>query len=100
MITYDILKDQSKGTNYHKVMEYLSTGKNAVSNNISTYSKIPNLIEMCSSRVNNDELPFIFKKVINNLKYYNQNEFSNAIKAFVTENLYSKKISEIQHLIE
>lgn len=98
LITYDILKDQSKGTNYHKVMEYLSTGKVVVSNNITTYSKIPNLIEMSSSRVNNDDLPFIFKKVTAKLEYYNQIEFSNARKAFATENLYSKKILQLEKI--
>jgi hypothetical protein len=96
LITYDILKDQSKGTNYHKVMEYLSTGKVVVSNNISTYSNIPSLIEMCSSRIHNNDLPFIFKNVINNLKYYNQIEFSNARKEFAMQNLYSKKITHLE----
>jgi hypothetical protein len=81
-------------------MEFLSTGKVVVSNNITIYSKIPNLIEMSSSRVNNDDLPFIFKKVTAKLEYYNQIEFSNARIAFATGNLYSRKISEIQHLIE
>jgi hypothetical protein len=55
---------------------------------------------MSSSRVNNDDLPFIFKKVTAKLEYYNQIEFSNARIAFATGNLYSRKISEIQHLIE
>lgn len=96
LITYDILKDQSKGTNYHKVMEYLSTGKVVVSNNISTYSSIPGLIEMSESRVNNHDLPFIFKKVVNNLKFYNQTEFSNARKVFALQNLYSKKINQLE----
>ena len=39
LICYDIKKDQSKGTNYHKIMEYLSTGKVVVSNNVSAYSE-------------------------------------------------------------
>ena len=55
---------------------------------------------MCSSSIIYNEPPFIFKKVINNLKHYNQIEFSNARIAFATGNLYSRKISEIQHLIE
>lgn len=78
-------------------MEFLSTRKVVVSNNISTYSKIPNLIEMCSSRVNNDILPFIFKKVINNLVFYNQAKFSSLRIKFVVQNLYSMKLKEIEN---
>jgi len=37
IICYDVDRDQSKGTNYHKILEYLSTGKVLVSNNVSTY---------------------------------------------------------------
>jgi glycosyltransferase involved in cell wall biosynthesis len=99
LITYDILKDQSKGTNYHKVMEYLSTGKVIVSNNITTYSSLPNLIEMTTSRTDNQELPQLFKTVINNLQYYNQTQFIAARKAFAIRNLYSNKINEIETIL-
>ena len=46
LICYDMNLDQSKGTNYHKVMEYLSTGKVIISNNITTYLEYPELIRM------------------------------------------------------
>jgi hypothetical protein len=38
LICYDVAKDQSKGTNYHKVMEYLAYGRPIVSNYISRYA--------------------------------------------------------------
>ena len=56
-------------------MEYLSTGKVIISNNITTYQNI-NLIEMTNSRQNNDDLPQLFKTVINNLEIYNNISFS------------------------
>ena len=68
LICYDIQKDQSKGTNYHKVMEYLAYGRPIVSNNISSYSKSNNLINMCKSRVSNFELLKIVQEEINNLE--------------------------------
>jgi hypothetical protein len=37
LICYDVEKDQSKGTNYHKVMEFLAYGMPIVSNYVSTY---------------------------------------------------------------
>ena len=100
LITYDILKDQSSGTNYHKVMEYLSTGNVIVSNNITTYLSLANLIEMTPSRTHNKELPQLFKTVISNLKHYNQPQFVDARKEFALSNLYSKKIGEIEKLIK
>lgn len=38
LICYDVEKDQSKGTNYHKVMEYLAYGRPIVSNYVSRYA--------------------------------------------------------------
>jgi glycosyltransferase involved in cell wall biosynthesis len=38
LICYDVLKDQSKGTNYHKVMEYLALGRPIISNYLSRYA--------------------------------------------------------------
>ncbi len=100
LICYDVLKDQSKGTNYHKVMEYLSTGKVVISNNITTYLEIPNLIEMNSSRRNNDELPELFKHVLRELKYYNQSAFSQNRRDFAIRNSYSNKIAEIENKLK
>jgi hypothetical protein len=37
LICYDVEKDQSKGTNYHKVSEYLVYGRSIVSNYVSAY---------------------------------------------------------------
>jgi hypothetical protein len=67
LICYDVQKDQSKGTNYHKVMEYLAYGRPIVSNNISSYNKSINLINMCKSRVSNFELKKIVLEEINDL---------------------------------
>lgn len=99
LICYDIIKDQSKGTNYHKVMEYLSTGKVVVSNNITTYAKIPDLIVMTDSRVDNKELPEIFKSVITNLNHFNSNEMQASRRNFALSNLYEHKIVEIENLL-
>jgi hypothetical protein len=37
LICYDVEKDQSKGTNYHKMMEYLAYHRPIVSNRVSAY---------------------------------------------------------------
>jgi hypothetical protein len=41
LICYDVDKDQSKGTNYHKVMEYLAYEKPIITNYISRYVNNP-----------------------------------------------------------
>ena len=97
---YDILKDQSKGTNYHKVMEYLSTGKVVVSNNITTYKPLPNLVIMTKERDNNDNLPALFKEVINKLDYYNSDDLKIERTQFANSNTYSNKIINIENLLK
>ena len=95
LICYDIQKDQSKGTNYHKVLEYLSTGKVVISNNISTYSNMPKLVQMCSSRKSNAELPSLFDTVVNQLENYNDEDSRRERIAFAQNHSYSSRIEVI-----
>ncbi len=60
LVCYDVEKDQSKGTNYHKIIEYLSTGKVIVSNNVTTYAGREELVQMIAGRQSNAELPALF----------------------------------------
>ena len=53
LICYDVIKDQSKGTNYHKVLEFISTGKVVISNNITTYYNNPHFVQMVKESDNN-----------------------------------------------
>jgi len=96
LICYDIIKDQCKGTNYHKVMEYLSTGKVIVSNNITTYHERPDLVTMISDRSSNRDLPTLFKKVIENLEEYNSSALQKSRREFAAENTYQKQIERIE----
>ena len=99
LICYDIQKDQSRGTNYHKVLEYLATGKVVVSNNISTYTKIPGLIEMVESRINNEELPRLFSNVISNISCYNSLEKQQQRINFAKNMTYKNQIEKINFFI-
>jgi hypothetical protein len=96
LICYDITKDQSGGTNYHKILEYASTGKVIVSNNVTTYQQEPGILEMITSRTNNGELPGLFKKVIQNLDQYNSQENQKRRVAFATDNTYLRQLSKIE----
>jgi len=97
---YNILKDQSKGTNYHKLMEYLSTGKVVVSNNTTSYNTFgDDFIVMCKSRTDNLEMPDLFFKVVNNLSYYNSEFLQKQRINFAKDNTYSSNIAKIEQFI-
>jgi len=99
LICYDVTKDQSKGTNYHKVMEFISTGKVTVSNNITTYGNQPNLVQMVSERTHNKLLPELFKQVTDNLDIYNSRPLQEQRQNFAKDNTYSKQVERIEELI-
>ncbi len=100
LICYDIKKDQSRGTNYHKVMEYLSTGKVIVSNNITTYKDQPMLVRMPAERNSNRLLPQLFKETVLQLDTFNSPEYAEKRISFARENAYGTQIKEIERLIE
>ncbi len=96
LICYDIKKDHSKGTNYHKIMEYLSTGKVIISNNVTAYKDNPGLVEMVPERNNNAELPELFKKVMSSLDKYNSEFLIQKRRDFAFSNAYSNQIDKLE----
>ena len=61
LICYDVEKDQSKGTNYHKVMEYLAFGRPIISNYVSRY-KNSKQVKMSNKEIKIIDLITNFKK--------------------------------------
>jgi len=100
LICYDIKKDQSGGTNYHKIMEYLSTGKVIVSNNVTTYKDRPELVQMVQDRESNEDLPRLFREVINNLGHYNSAELQALRLAFANDNTYGDQVRRIEEILD
>lgn len=99
LICYDVERDQSKGTNYHKVMEYLSTGKVVVSNNITTYKDRSDLVQMVDERSTNSRLPDLFSKVISDLGTHNSETSQLNRIVFANDNSYTRQIDKIEQLI-
>jgi hypothetical protein len=100
LICYNVQKDQSKGTNYHKVMEYLSTGKVIVSNNITTYCLRPDLVQMIPERDNNDSLPGLFNMVVSDIEQYNADSLREIRHSYAIDNTYGKQLDRIGSLLE
>jgi hypothetical protein len=99
LICYDVVMDQSKGTNYHKVMEFISTGKIIISNNITMYNDSPNLIQMVESRTNNLLLPELFSKIMANLDYYNSINYQKERRDFAKNNSYFNQLLLIDQIL-
>jgi len=99
LICYDVKKDHSKGTNYHKIMEYLSTGKVIIANNVSAYHDKPELVQMIRSRENNHALPRMFKKIIQNLGHYNSAVLQQQRKEYAWLNTYANHVDCIEKII-
>jgi hypothetical protein len=99
LICYDVQKDQSKGTNYHKIMEYLSSGKVIISNNVTTYSKMPHLVQMVPDRTHNNALPGLFKYIIQHLVQYNSPDLVKERITYARNNGYNKQLDRIDSII-
>jgi hypothetical protein len=99
LVCYDIERDQSKGTNYHKLMEYLATGRVIISNNITTYAGMPDLIQMIPDRANNNALPELFNSIMNRLPEYNSEALMGQRKSFAASNTYKQQLTRIEEII-
>lgn len=95
LICYDVQKDQSKGTNYHKIMEYLASGKVIISNNVTTYQGKPELIQMVEERDHNQSLPGLFQIIIRDLNVFNSMELRKIRIEYAANNTYSMQIRQI-----
>ncbi|HEY4062596.1 MAG TPA: hypothetical protein VGM30_11875 [Puia sp.] len=103
LAAYDILLVCYKRTrtfncdNSHKIIEYLSSGKVVVSTHLSSYEG-NDLVEM-SPVGRNDQLPALFRRVVENLDKYNSPEIQQRRKAFALENTYEGHLSRIESFI-
>lgn len=94
---YDFEKFPNQVTNSHKILEYLSTGKVVVSNFFSDYENKPLLIQMAKEK---NELPVLFKKIISNLSFYNNELNARKRREFAIKNTYTIRLMEIEKLIK
>jgi len=100
LICYDINKDQSKGTNYHKIMEFLATGRVIISNNVTSFAGRDDLLLMNESRSDNKGLVFLFKDVINKLDEYNSTGQVAVRRRYAAENTYRKQVERIDGILK
>lgn len=99
LICYKVINNKLIGENFHKTLEFMSTGKVIISNNFSFYRNQPTLVQMNNESKNNAELPDLFKTVIQQIENYNTTELSILRKKFAEDNLYQKQIKRIESIL-
>ncbi len=86
------------GDNSHKILEYLATGKPVISNNLTFYKNKKLLImpeeDQCEC------FPNLFRRSIQNLKFYNSPKFRKKRILFALQHTYSSNLEKIEHLIK
>lgn len=82
--------------NPHKILEYLISGKIIVSHYIDEYKDKRELLLMANQ---NEDIPGLFKKAIDNLEYYNHPKYVERRVGYALDNTYLKQIERIEKLI-
>ena len=94
LICYDPKKGQSSGSNSHKILEFLSTGKVIFSSHFSYYEGT-DLFVMNTSRVDNSLLIKLFHDGIYSLNEINNSYRQDCRKSFSQENSYDQNLVKI-----
>lgn len=98
---YDSERELNRGSNNHKVLEYLSTGKPVVTNHVSEYMDAgipPGLLSMPGT-TDNAQLPGMFRQVIETLDELHRVELQERRIRFALSNTYSGKLREIEGIV-
>ncbi|MBX2939214.1 MAG: hypothetical protein KF880_03970 [Ferruginibacter sp.] len=99
LICYFPGDDPETGTNYHKVLEYLSIGKVIISSFITEYDNKRELVEMPAER-NNQSLSLLFSKVISNLESFNASNKVQQRQSYAHDNTYHAQVTRMELLIQ
>lgn len=85
------------GSNSHKIMEYLSTGKPVVAHHVSTY-KDKKLLYMLPGK-DNDDYPALFKQVIGIINNGEDSALRKRRLEFALDNTYEQQVQVMESVI-
>jgi len=97
LLIYEDKGHSKQLANPHKVLEYLASGRVMLSSFVDEYSRKDGLIEMVEKNI---EFQKKFEEILLNLEFYNSKNLTNKREHFALKNTYSKKIREIESIIE
>ncbi len=95
LMCYDIKNDPNNGSNSHKILEYLSTGKVIIANTVSDYIDL-DLFPMLDSS-NTHDLESLFDNVVINFEFYNSKEQQSKRIHYAIQKNYRGNISRIRN---
>jgi hypothetical protein len=98
LLCYDSARDVNRGSNSHKLLEYLSTGKVVISTQISSYRGHRDIIQM----VDHDSdglLPELFAATLSDLKRFNAPQIQQKRRALAHDNSYARQIERIEAIV-
>lgn len=83
-------------SNPHKLMEYLASGRTVVATYTYEYRNHQDLLCMTGPGSNSAFIK-LFRRVLNNLEFYNSPRLMLERRAFAEDNRYTRQISRIKH---
>jgi hypothetical protein len=98
LLCYDVRRDPNGGVNSHKVLEYLSTGRVVVSNRITAYAGMRDLVRMPDGD-DHHGLPALFAETLRHLDSFNAPELQRARIAFALDNTYQRQVERIERAL-
>ena len=100
LLAYNNFLGYFDGSNSHKILEYLATGKVVVSTYIDQYSgeEFADFLLM-SPDGENDKLPQLFKDVVDYIDIWNSNDKMQMRREFATNQSYQANVANILALI-
>jgi hypothetical protein len=98
LMCYDVQTDPNGGSNSHKLLEYLSTGRVVVSNRVSTYADDRDLIRMVPDATN-ERLPELFASTLAMLDELNRAELQAYRARFALSHSYANQVKKIEDLL-
>jgi hypothetical protein len=99
LVCYDLDVLNPIGPNYHKLMEFFSTGKVVISSYIKHYADRPDLIQMAGTN-GVARLSDLFRSVITNLAFHNSDEKMRVRREWAFSNTYNMQIGRIEKRLD
>lgn len=95
IIPHNNVHDVNRGSNLHKIIEYLSTGKVIISTTITRYMNT-GLLQMCETI---EEFPSLFSGIISELDSYNADPKQQQRRTWALQHTYHNNVLQVWNFV-